>query len=211
MSADLKNWELTVEGVAAEDMKDLAKKAGAHGLSIGSLLGNFINDLVGGRATNGSDERMYAGQWFDRCWFSMFPDETFLRYLVEWGGLEEVLEAWRGIQTAQVLIADTEKALETGVMQTHDGQPYTWKELVIRDRETDTEVQAYSSREEWEKSEREYIEQEQDEIAAYKETLSDCWKEYTEQGTGDYTPGTFDEEMRAVLEWAEKHKKFLDN
>ena len=33
MSADLKNWEITVEGVTAEDMKDLAKKAGAYGLS----------------------------------------------------------------------------------------------------------------------------------------------------------------------------------
>ena len=209
MSADLKNWEITVEGVTAEDMKDLAKKAGAYGLSIGSLLGNFINDLVDGQATNGSDERMYARQWFDRCWFGMFPEETFLYYLGVKGYLEEVLEAWRGIQTAEVLIADTEKAIETGVMQTRDGQPYTWKEIVTRDPETDTEAQAYSSREEWEASEREYIEQEQDEIAAYKEVLARCWEEYTEQGKGDYTPGTFDEEMKKVLEWAEKNQRFL--
>lgn len=207
MREDLVNWQVTIEGVTAEDMKALAKKAGSVGLSIGSLLGNFINDLIDGAATNGSDERMYARQWFDRCGFAMFPDENFLRYLVEWGGLEEVVESWESIPVCEALIAETEKALETGEMQARDGRTYTWRELVHRDGET--EKPAYSSREEWEASERDYIEQEQDEITACKETLARWWEEYTEQATGDYTPGTLDEEMKIVLEWNEKHQQYF--
>lgn len=25
-----------------------------------------------------------AEQWFERCWFGMFPEETLLRHLLEW-------------------------------------------------------------------------------------------------------------------------------
>ena len=53
------------------DVKRLAEKAGAHGLSVAELLKAFIGDLVCGTYSNGSDERMYAEQWFERCWFGM--------------------------------------------------------------------------------------------------------------------------------------------
>ena len=72
------------------DVKRISEKAAAHGLTVGELIENFIGDLVCGTYSNGSDERMYAEQWFERCWFGMFPDLTFLRYLIEWGGLDEV-------------------------------------------------------------------------------------------------------------------------
>lgn len=87
------------------DVLRIAEKAGAHGLTVSQLIENFIGDLVGGTYTNGSDERMYAQQWFERCWFSMFPDMTFLRYLTEWGGLEYVLELWDDLQDAKNDIA----------------------------------------------------------------------------------------------------------
>ena len=35
------------------------------------------SDLCG-TYSNGSDERMYAEQWFERCWFGMFPEHTLL-------------------------------------------------------------------------------------------------------------------------------------
>ena len=76
------------------DVKRISEKAAAHGLTVGELIENFIGDLVCGTYSNGSDERMYAEQWFERCWFGMFPDLTFLRYLIEWGGLDEVIGAW---------------------------------------------------------------------------------------------------------------------
>ena len=75
------------------DVKRISEKAAAHGLTVGELIENFIGDLVCGTYSNGSDERMYAEQWFERCWFGMFPDLTFLRYLIEWGGLDEVIGA----------------------------------------------------------------------------------------------------------------------
>ena len=57
------------------DVKRISEKAAAHGLTVGELIENFIGDLVCGTYSNGSDERMYAEQWFERCWFGMFPTE----------------------------------------------------------------------------------------------------------------------------------------
>lgn len=83
------------------DVKRISEKAAAHGLTVGELIENFIGDLVCGTYSNGSDERMYAEQWFERCWFGMFPDLTFLRYLIEWGGLDEVIGAWENIKSSK--------------------------------------------------------------------------------------------------------------
>lgn len=67
------------------DCERISKKVGKHGLTVGQLLENFIGDLVGGTYSNGSDERYRAEQWFERCWFGMFPEETLLLHLLEWG------------------------------------------------------------------------------------------------------------------------------
>lgn len=64
------------------DCERLLRKCGEHGLTVGELIENFVGDLVGGTYSNGSDERMFADQWFDRCWFGMFPEETLLRHLL---------------------------------------------------------------------------------------------------------------------------------
>ena len=66
------------------DCERLAKKAGSVGLTVPSLLEHFIGDLVDGTYTNGSDERMHAEQWFDRCGFGMFEDRTLLGYLLDY-------------------------------------------------------------------------------------------------------------------------------
>lgn len=66
------------------DLRMLYNKAGAAGLTVGELLENFINDLIGGERTNGSDERMYAEQWFERCWFNIdYGTSSFLSYLCD--------------------------------------------------------------------------------------------------------------------------------
>lgn len=73
------------------DCMRIAYKAGEAGLTVGKLLEEFIGDLVYGTYTNGSDERMYANKWFDRCWFGMFPEDTLLRRILEYGsGADEV-------------------------------------------------------------------------------------------------------------------------
>ena len=37
---------------------------------------------MGGTYSNGSDERDYADQWFERCWFGMFPEPTLLKMCI---------------------------------------------------------------------------------------------------------------------------------
>ncbi|MDU2121867.1 MAG: molecular chaperone GrpE [Clostridium celatum] len=66
------------------DCERISKKVGKHGITVEKLLENFIGDLVDGTYSNGSDERYRANQWFERCWFGMFPEETLLKYLLEW-------------------------------------------------------------------------------------------------------------------------------
>lgn len=84
------------------DVERISKKAGSVGLTVSELLENFIGDLVGGTYSNGSDERDRAASWFDRCGFGMFPEYTFLRYLLEWSDLDgfideyETLQEWKG-------------------------------------------------------------------------------------------------------------------
>ena len=83
------------------DCERLVRKCGEHGLTVGELIANFVGDLVGGTYSNGSDERMYADQWFDRCWFGMFPEPTLLNHLLCWGyEPEDYLETLDNIETA---------------------------------------------------------------------------------------------------------------
>lgn len=70
-----------------DDYKSLAYLAGNHNMDVSELIENFVNDLIDGSHTNGSDERMYAEQWFERCWFTHEPQDTLLSYLT---GSEEL-------------------------------------------------------------------------------------------------------------------------
>ena len=145
------------------DVKRISEKAAAHGLTVGELMENFIGDLVCGTYSNGSDERMYAEQWFERCWFGMFPDLTFLRYLIEWGGLDEVIGAWENIKSTEENIQTSEEELASGVMKGRGGRTYTWKDL------TDGKgTPCYSSKEEWEQEERTVISDWREEVEADK-------------------------------------------
>lgn len=65
------------------DCKRVAEKCGRHGISISQLFENFIGDLVDGTYSNGSDERSLANEWFNRCWFGMFPEESLLKWLFD--------------------------------------------------------------------------------------------------------------------------------
>ena len=76
----IRERKITVK-LSDADCDRLARKCGEHGLTIGELIENFVGDLVGGTYSNGSDERDYADQWFERCWFGMFPEPTLLNWL----------------------------------------------------------------------------------------------------------------------------------
>lgn len=65
------------------DTLRLIEKAAGVGLTVSELLENFIADLVCGIFSNGSDERMYANAWFNRCGFGMFQKNTLLHHLLK--------------------------------------------------------------------------------------------------------------------------------
>lgn len=60
--ADLQIHTLKVL-LADEDWNHFIKKANNCGRSPSALIQEFINDLVYGKYSNGSDEEMYANQW----------------------------------------------------------------------------------------------------------------------------------------------------
>ena len=80
------------------DVRRISEKAGGCGLTVEELIQSFIGDLVCGTYSNGSDERMYAQRWFERCGFDYCSEQSFLRYLILIGGLDCVLENWEDMQ-----------------------------------------------------------------------------------------------------------------
>lgn len=82
--ATIKERTLKVK-LSDADCERILEKCGRHGLTVGELFENFIGDLVGGTYSNGSDERDFADRYFERCWFGMFPENTLLHHLLEWG------------------------------------------------------------------------------------------------------------------------------
>lgn len=96
----IRERNITVK-LSDEDCERLVRKCGEYGLTVGELIENFVGDLVGGTCSNGSDERIYASQWFDRCWFGMFPEPTLLNHLLCWGyDPEDYLDALDNIESA---------------------------------------------------------------------------------------------------------------
>ena len=49
------------------DCKRISTYAAKANITVSQLLESFIGDLVNGTYTNGSDERDYAQEWFERC------------------------------------------------------------------------------------------------------------------------------------------------
>ncbi len=80
------------------DVKRICEKAGSVGLTTSELLESFIGDLVDGTYTNGSDERMHANEWFERCGFSWMCEYTFLRFLIDCDDVEDTIDDWNEIK-----------------------------------------------------------------------------------------------------------------
>jgi len=96
------------------DIKRLWIKAGEVGMTAGELLVSFVGDLVDGTYTNGSDERMYAGQWFERCGFSFMAENTFLRYLLVCVELEELISIYEEMIEFKEEITELEAQTDKG-------------------------------------------------------------------------------------------------
>ena len=101
----IKSRTITVN-LSDADVKRLAEKSGEGGLTISELLENFVGDLVGGTYFNGSDERMYAEQWYQRCWFAMFSDDTFLKFLLLWGDVDDFIDLMNEMESSKKEMAE---------------------------------------------------------------------------------------------------------
>ena len=94
------------------DVKRISEKACEYGLTVSELIENFIGDLVCGTFTNGSDERMYAKEWVNRCNFTILKDRAFVRFLAVSGLLSDVLDLLHYIDNCQNNLASDEADLE---------------------------------------------------------------------------------------------------
>lgn len=96
---DIEEYEISLQRnitikLPDDDIDALCKKAAKVELTVSQLIENFVSDLIDGSRTNGSDERMYAQQWFERCWFSFPMEESFLSYLIDFDQIESATETW---------------------------------------------------------------------------------------------------------------------
>lgn len=185
------------------DVERISKLAGEYGLTVGALIENFLGDLVCGTYSNGSDERMYARQWFERCWFSTLQEFNFLYFLISNGALEEVMEAWKGIESSRKSIVDAENAIADGMIKGRNGEVYTWKDIKNRDGRP-----IYSSKEEWEAQEELIMQGELECIEEYRVIIDNYWNEYT-QTYRNTENGIFEEEMKIVLNCWNDYQKLL--
>ena len=83
--------------ISDKDLKALAEKCGRDGITVQELFEVFVGDLTGGVFYSGSDEGMYADQWYDRHGFSWMNEDILLSHLLDYGSassVEEFLSAW---------------------------------------------------------------------------------------------------------------------
>ena len=77
-----------------EEAKRLSNTAAGYGLTAAELLQNFTADLTRSNYTNGSDERMHANNWAERCWFS-FMNNNLLKHLHDIDyDVDDFITAW---------------------------------------------------------------------------------------------------------------------
>lgn len=86
---ELKPRNITLS-LSDNDIKEFFRFAYRNGTTPEEVLQGFICDLVHGSQTRGSDERMYAEQYFSRCLYGFQMPETFLMWVLDEDGMDEV-------------------------------------------------------------------------------------------------------------------------
>lgn len=92
-----------------EDLKSILYKVAADGIDLSTLLSGFIGDLVASNyCRNGSDEVDRANSYYDRCWYGMYNEDTFLHYLMGSFEIEYFLSVLEDMELYKEWIADGE-------------------------------------------------------------------------------------------------------
>lgn len=90
-----------------EDLKKIMFKVGKDGIDLSTLITGFIGDLVtSDYSRNGSDEVDRANSYYDRCWYGMNNEDTFLYYLIESYEIEDYINILDDIEGNKEWIAD---------------------------------------------------------------------------------------------------------
>ena len=197
----IRERKITVK-LSDADCDRLARKCGEHGLTIGELIENFVGDLVGGTYSNGSDERDYADQWFERCWFGMFPEPTLLNHLLNFGyEPEHYLDMLENVETIKSDIEITKQ----NIAEPSD----EWKDIVYHkyndDRTSYECVPCYNSVDE-------YIASEKEDLESYKADLEEALEELNDMRE-DWKPEkepNMDEEIELIKKWVKEREDFIN-
>ena len=84
------------------DVERLFIKAYSNGITPEELIADYIGDLVNGTYTHGSDERLFANEYFERCCYEFIP-----KTLLHWAlcdftfAFERLKEAIEQLEDAQ--------------------------------------------------------------------------------------------------------------
>ena len=100
---------------------------------------------------HGSDERMYAEQWYQRCWFAMFSDDTFLKFLLLWGDLDAYIDLMDELESNKKemaeMTADAEEysseerdELQEYINDLQKEKDYYWNKFLERKRQKESYV-----------------------------------------------------------------------
>lgn len=149
------------------DVKRLYEKAAGASVAPEQLLENFIADLVCGTNTNGSDERMYIEQWFDRCWFSLDSCGSFLAYLVKNCEFDNFTELQETVTECTEELSELDVNDFDNLEEYNEEREYTRRRLEQANSEIKELFDEYSKRGE----NPETIEQEIKRISQYRESL----------------------------------------
>lgn len=185
------------------DVERLAKKALSYNLSATELLENFIGDFVNGTHTNGSDERMYAEQWAERCWFALDePDKNMIHFFFgdnmfgrEFSELEEIKES---IEDEKRTIASLEEDI---------ANPEDWEQITHWDVNKGEYVDSYSSVDEYISDCIRAIENEKQWLLGAEKELEDLKKDFADyMGDAVYE---WDDQVEKCNKWYEENIKNL--
>lgn len=186
--AELKERTIKIR-LTDKDNMALLMKAGECDVSVSDLIQSFVCDLIGSDYSMGSDERMYANEWFRRSNMTNFVDKSFLVYLSEnyllgtmMKELETIDSINRGIEEAKSELADPK---------------YPWDKIVRKT--ANEEVFAYHSYEEWRDEILEEIDADSDYSERLMEEIKEIWENY--QAQKNSASKGFKADINYVREW----------
>lgn len=186
-----------------QDVERIRETAASVDLSVGELIENFIGDLTGGTYRNGSDERELVNQWFHRCWFGRFPEETFLKHLIDIGELDHFIEYADNLQELGRDIKRYQEWLCTGIVDRRycGGDRTAWDDIM-----DDTGLREYWSKDEFVSAMEQRID---DAEKARDETefhIREYWEDFLQDTNRDKEELDLEEEMEKILTWKKNSK-----